>query len=227
MGMITSEQIRRGLRAISTHENCVAVDLGQSQDWTAIAGMEKITIDHVTYKGVETRIGEQYHLRYLRRLPLGLSYVDQMQEVARLMARPPLDAQTPLILDETGVGRAVADLAEDAGLKPIRVSITAGSQQTARGPRSWLVPKSVLISHLDARLHTGQLKIADSLAEADVLRDELKDFRRHVSAAGHYSYSARNGKHDDLLLSTCLAMWGLIGLPKSPVAQISKAGFIN
>jgi hypothetical protein len=103
------------------------------------------------------------------------------------------------VIDETGVGRAVADLFDNAGLKPVRISITAGSEVTAQGTRRWHVSKTSLISTLDARLHTGELRFAASLHEASALAEELKDFRRHVSVAGRYSYEARVGKNDDLV----------------------------
>ncbi len=73
--------------------------------------------------------------------------------------------------------------------------------------RSWTVPKHVLISTLDARLHTGELRIAAELTESGALAEELKDFRRKVSAAGRYSYEARVGRHDDLVLACAIALW--------------------
>ena len=225
MALTTYSQIKPGLRAYETRSFCVAADLGQSSDPTAIAIVEKVAIKHVHSRGTEIDKGEQFHIRYLRRLPLGLSYVDQRQEVVRLLSREPLDIQTPLILDETGVGRAVCDIFEDAGLKPIRVTITGGNEQSARGRRKWSVPKGILISHLDARLHLGELKIADGLAEADVLREELKDFRRHVSAAGRYAYEARTGKHDDLVLAVALCLWNFVGRPRPQTARCFHATF--
>ena len=46
--------------------------------------------------------------------------------VARLLARPPLNSGCELVIDETGVGRAVGDLFDAHGMKPTRVTITAG-----------------------------------------------------------------------------------------------------
>jgi hypothetical protein len=46
------------------------------------------------------------------------------------------------------------------------------------------VSKSVLISTVDAMLHTGELRFAAALTEAGAMRDELLDFRRHLGAAG-------------------------------------------
>jgi hypothetical protein len=142
--------------------------------------------------------------------------------VAQLLARPPLsDARNrcELVIDETGVGRAVGDLVESAGLSPVRVTITSGMDQSWVGPRRHHVPKSLLVSGLDARLHTGELRFAADLNEAGAMAEELKDFRRKVSVAGRFSYDARTGKHDDLVLAVALSLWVPTAMPETPRAQ--------
>jgi hypothetical protein len=120
------------------------------------------------------------------------------------------DARTKpaeLIIDETGVGRAVGDIFADAGMKPQRVSITAGSEATCAGDNRWHVAKSILISTVDAMLHTGTLRFAAALSDAQAMRDELLDFRRKLSDAGRATYAARTGAHDDLVLAVAIAAW--------------------
>ena len=56
-------------------------------------------------------------------------------------------------------------------------------------------------------MHTGELRIAKELRETPALKTELKDFRRHVSEAGRYSFAAREGQHDDLVLAVAIALW--------------------
>ena len=51
--------------------------------------------------------------------------------------------------------------------------------------------KGVLISALDARLHTRELRFAADLSEAGAMAEELKDFRRKVSDAGRATYAAQ------------------------------------
>jgi hypothetical protein len=140
--------------------------------------------------------------------------VEQVAEVQRLLARPPLGDTAEFVVDETGVGRAVADLFDATAVKPLRLTITAGDRVTSVGDRRWHVPKGVLISTLDARLHTGDLRFAASLTEAGTLANELRDFRRKVSAAGRYSYEARVGQHDDLVLAVAMGLWAIVGRPK-------------
>jgi hypothetical protein len=198
----------------------VGVDLGQAADSTAIAVLEvtKGFTDHGSeyerHTGLPTKQtpAEYINVRHLRRLPLGLSYPVQVQTVADLLARAPLcgDERQPradLVLDETGVGRPVADLFDDAGLRPTRVCITAGNETTCVGPNRWHVSKTHLISSVDALLHTGTLRFAAALSEADAMKNELQDFRRKLSDAGRATYSARAGAHDDLVLAVAIAAW--------------------
>ncbi len=192
----------------------LAVDLGQSVDPTAIAVIEHRRTERMHWKGKLTDERETFDVRYLQRLPLGLSYVAQVEEVSRLLDRPPLKSGCEFVVDATGVGRAVADLFKETGRTPDQVTITAGEAQTRKTAGVWHVPKTALVSALDARLHTGELRFASGLREAGAMAEELKDFRRKVSSAGRFSYDARVGKHDDLVLAVALALWSLIGKPK-------------
>jgi len=72
---------------------------------------------------------------------------------------------------------------------------------------TWSVPKLTLVSGLQALLHEGRLKILRELAEAETLVRELQDFRVEFTAAGHLTFNARSGKHDDLVLALAIAVW--------------------
>jgi hypothetical protein len=155
-------------------------------------------------------------LRHLERLPLGTPYPTQVVTIKERMSREPLsDRRTKLLIDSTGVGKAVADIFAAEGLKFSGITITAGETVTGTWNGDFHVSKIVLISTLDAMLHTGTLQIAAELKEAEALRSELRDFQRHVSAAGRSSYNAREGAHDDLILATALCAW-FISRPPPP-----------
>jgi hypothetical protein len=206
-----------GFEEIVEDKFVLAADLGQSHDPTAICVLQHRVVKHLHWRGTMTKISEHFDVRHLARLPLGLSYVEQRAEIAKLLARPPLKEGCEFVIDNTGVGRAVGDLFDAAGMRPTKVTITAGMEQSWAGG-GWHVPKGVLISTLDARLHTAELRFAAELREAPALAEELKDFQRHVSAAGRYSYEARVGRHDDLVLAVALALWAIVGKPKPPMA---------
>jgi hypothetical protein len=149
-----------------------------------------------------------YDVRHLMRLPLGMSYPNIVADIGHMLHREPLrSGETELVIDETGVGRAVGDIFAQAGLKPVGVTITGGNEETQAGNRRYTVPKANIISLLDAKLHCGELKFSAALREAAAMESELKDFRRHVSESGRYTFQARASKHDDLVLSCGLALW--------------------
>jgi hypothetical protein len=201
----------------------LSCDLGQSQDPTAIAVIEKKVgvLDfrsefdrHCEIAGPPQKPHERFEVVHLERIPLGTSYPVVVERVAFLLQRPPLnDKNCELAIDETGVGRAVGDIFVASGLKPIRVTITGGNETTPQGQNRWHVSKTALISRLDALLHTGALLVADELPEAVTLREEFKNFQRRLSDSGKPSYSARVGQHDDLLLAVCIGLWAF-GRPR-------------
>ena len=184
------EPARRPLRM----SYVVGLDLGQSVDPTAIAVIRRL--DYGDDKPL-------FECGHLERLPLHIPYPSIIRHVKSLMARlPPAE----LVVDKTGVGAPVVDLLWSAGLNPIAVSITAGDTVTNEGT-NWHVPKLILVSRLQALLHDGRLKIQASLPDASALKRELADFRARVSDTGQWRFGAREGAHDDLVLSLGIALW--------------------
>jgi hypothetical protein len=213
----------------------VGLDLGQSSDPTAVSVIEHSKTPSTKWKVTEREaapptkhqlIDEFFDVRHLARLPLGTPYPQIALEVADLLARPPLSGLADLVIDQTGVGAPVGDLMENAGMRPVRVTITGGNEASIAGKNRFHVPKHLLISTLDARLHVGELRFAADLLEAETMRDELRDFRRHVSSAGRYSYEARTGRHDDLVLSVGIALWWACR-PPPPQWRIDSYGWTN
>jgi hypothetical protein len=114
-----------------------------------------------------------------------------------------------LIVDDTGVGRAVADLLKTKGLKFRAVTITGGDEVHAVGGGRYRVPKRDLVGALEVPFHTGRLKIAEGMELWPTLKKELLSFRRKIDLrTAHDSYEAwREGDHDDLVLAAALACW--------------------
>jgi hypothetical protein len=112
-------------------------------------------------------------------------------------------------VDTTGGGRPVVDIFRKAGLRPTAVTITAGDAQTRErlSPSDYKVAKILLVSRLQAYLHSGQLKIAKDLPETRALVEELQDFQVSFTETGYAKFGARVGRHDDLVLSAAIALW--------------------
>jgi len=114
----------------------IGLDLGQAQDYTAIAIVEQVLpplpkptqpYQPLTYYGGGETFntnGDQmlgvavlslppedtrqatYHVRHLERPALGTKYPAIVVRVKTLLASPPLTLRTPLVIDRTGVGQA-------------------------------------------------------------------------------------------------------------------------
>ena len=126
----------------------MGVDLGQSLDYTAVSVIDhSVTplddwdVNEATGK-IKQRVAEYFDVRHLERLPLGMPYPQQVAHVKTLLARPPLrDSEVAVVLDQTGCGAPVADIAEQAGLRPIRVTFTSGYEPQGSG-RKWVCPRA-------------------------------------------------------------------------------------
>jgi hypothetical protein len=153
-----------------------------------------------------------FQVGHLERVPLGTPYPGIVAHVGRLLTK--LAGHPELVIDFTGVGRPVFDMFVYSGISPTGILITGGTAETCDGP-TCSVPKLTLVSRLQALLHEGRLKILRELAEAETLVRELQDFRIEFTAAGHLTFNARSGKHDDLVLALAIAVWRAHGGGKS------------
>ena len=191
----------------------VGVDLGQANDFTAIAVLEKKVVPPET--ALFAPVGESpsnrlvegdviYDLVYLKRPKLGTPYDTIAKRVADLVCElEPQGAfgelgQVTLSVDGTGVGRAVVDML-DAEFKRRgatsravpkvdfrRVSVT-GSQGSLKRPTRtdgyWSVPKKDLVFPAVAAFQRGQIRIAKGIKDRDALVNELKNYRRTTNIA--------------------------------------------
>ena len=136
----------------------IGLDLGQSQDYTALAIVEEPVwvgpaseryignkeggwlspslLDPYVYRQILEDV-ERYgrppnpplYVRHLERLPLGTRYPAVIEHVLRIgRSRPLADKPACLVVDRTGVGVPVVDSFVYAGLTPVTVTIHGGSE---------------------------------------------------------------------------------------------------
>lgn len=207
----------------------MGVDLGQANDYTAVAVIQRRETLSLTNRYDEQISAEQilagsrsplikpgtikgrsssYDVVHLDRLPLGTPYPLIVEEIRRLLAHPNLAFGTRLVVDATGVGRPVVDAMRASGLKPVPITITAGSAVTA-GPAGYKrVPKADIVGTIAVLLQSSRLRIAEELHHAHTLVDELAAFQVRATAAGNDSYGSwRESVHDDLVLALGIALW--------------------
>src|SRR5215210_1287248 len=210
----------------------IGVDLGQQRDPTAIAVIERGYVPNgPLYNARYWRRGREihaarepvrleYHVRHLERPTLGTSYIHIVGRIISLLKSLP-DEDLVLAVDTTGVGRPVADMLRERlnewleenpriELNAVWITITGGDSVTRASEAGGLrVPKRDLASAPLVLMQNQQLKIAESLALAPVLKRELLNFKVKINiATGHDSYEAwREGDHDDLVLAVAIACW--------------------
>src|SRR6516164_525589 len=130
----------------------VGLDLGQAQEFTALAVLE----------GTDTP-PRSYAVRHLHRWPVGTAYPAIIAEMAKVVGKLPQG--TALALDITMVGRPVIYLVRRAGLTCAYYPITLTSgHSVATGPIGPLVPKKEVVSTLQVLLQAQRLKVASTLA---------------------------------------------------------------
>jgi len=176
----------------------VGVDLGQVNDPTAIAILE------ASGRGLEARFEVQHFWR-----PLGKPYTYIADRVRAIVEKLAKKGEPIVGFDQTGVGRAVADILRAAEIPaPLYgITITAGDSVT-RGGNEFHVPKRDLVAALQVAFQNGKIKIARRLSLTELFTRELLNFRVKVTSAGSEVFEAwRSGQHDDTVLAVAIAVW--------------------
>jgi hypothetical protein len=188
----------------------VGLDLGQRQDFAALAVLERVESKgewdawQLAYKkDVILR------LRHLERVALGTPYPEIVQRVRDVVQLGGLYGQYELAVDATGVGAPVVDLLHQArlGCRVRPVVVTGGLRETVDG--DWAhVPKRNLMVRLQMLFQEHRLRIARKLQYGEELLKEMSAMRVKVTSAGHETYGAwKEGSHDDMVFALALACW--------------------
>jgi hypothetical protein len=204
----------------------LGLDLGQAQDPTAIAVLERHepppTVpepDPFAYSPRGVRVWgpdlsskaaqpqPTYHCRHLERVKLGTPYPAIAAHVKGLLNILPLKNRTTLVVDATGVGRPVVDMLRQQKLAPVAITITGGDAVTY--DRGWRVPKRDLVASVAVLLQSERLHFAEQLPLVPLLVSELLAFRVKIDPlTAHDSYGSwREGSHDDMVLALAVAAW--------------------
>jgi hypothetical protein len=171
----------------------VAVDLGKTGDFTAIAILER---EEQRLAWMPAHAG--LRVRYLERMALGTPYTRVVKRIEEIVASLPAQARCRLVVDGTGVGAPVVDMLKASKITRgvTAISITGGARARSRAD-GWNVPRTDLITGVQVMLERGELKIPRKLKDAGALAKELIKMR----------LDDRGGEHDDLVLAVALGCW--------------------
>lgn len=206
----------------------VGIDIGQVSDSTALGVIERhraIVAPHLRHRDlIEAASAEagktpvKLDLVHLHRIPLGVTYPAQVDIICDLMRRPVLRG-AQVYLDATGVGLGPFQMLKKAGLRNLHsIKITGSTGPAKQTQDGWNVGKAELVGAVQIEMQTGRLRLGSRIPEAGTLVRELKEFRSRQSAAGHLSFNAREGQHDDLVLAVSYAVFG--ALRPTPVTSL-------
>lgn len=180
----------------------IGVDLGQKQDYTAIAIVEREdpyganpARAYITQPALPFRL----LVRRVQRIALGTPYPRVVELIREITCERAFVGRCAVVVDGTGVGAPVVDMLREAGLRCeiTAVTITGGERETWRGSLNVGVPKRDLIAGVQLALEKGELRIARRMKEVGTLVRELLAAKAGVDG----------GEHDDLVLALALACW--------------------
>ena len=204
----------------------IGVDLGVAMQPTAIAVVKQEVVDMIR-RGREVSSIELVHLE---RLPLDASYAVAIERVQRILEEVKDKEQdswrggprTDVVVDITGTGRAVGNLMEKAGLRPIFVTMTGGNAESGAYD-DWRIGKASLIGNLLTLFQNPDIrfKVAGSLPLAGKLEEELQRFSlKPVTLNSNDPEAWRENPDDDLVFALALATWRAKEyLPKPPAMR--------
>lgn len=186
-----------------------SIDLGETTDYTAHSILEQGPLRPPVERWSDPL--PEYHVTHLERYQ-HRPYPDIVRSVSQMLRGPICAGESALILDITGVGRPVWQMFREAlgdlagWLTIIPITIT-GSGKAHPDGGSLHVPKQLLANTVAAILHQDRLVFAKELLEAKTARSELGAFRVKYTEHGNVGFSAREGKHDDVVLSVAMGLY--------------------
>lgn len=178
----------------------IGLDLGKSQDPSAIAVVER--------RDYAERPLPELVVRYLTQFHLGTSYIRVQDDITRMTASKKLQ-HAVLVADATGPGAPVMDQFREADVPLLAVIIGGGESRAHRLPDgTWRVTKKDLVGVLQVLLAQRRLIVPESLGSiTEMLKAQLRGMQTKITKAGNETFEHRSGEHDDLALALALACW--------------------
>jgi hypothetical protein len=196
----------------------IGIDIGKTVDPSAIAVFLSEARDRDEN---DPSMGWDMHYleRFIKRLPLGMKYPDQIdrfeQVIATTIEKFWQEYHFPtnfleVFIDVTGVGEGIVDLleprTEKLGIWHLnRVRFTYGDRVTRTG-NSCVIGKGWLGNRLQLLSESRRIHLDANNPDAVALSQEMMDFDIDVDENGGERYGAiRPGTHDDQVIALALA----------------------
>lgn len=184
------------------------LDLGKVHDFTALSCVDRFRWSMPTTADTFADY-VWYGCRAIKQYDIKTDYPVIVDNVKEIVARPEF-VDPVIVVDATGVGVPVVDWMRRARMRAriIPVTICGGaSQRWEPETGSWWVAKQILISNIQLLLQVERFKIAAEAENRETAMQELRTYQCKLSKAGNEIYNAREGEHDDIVLSLAVACW--------------------
>ena len=192
----------------------IGCDLGQLQDFSAISVIRPIRNTRaVTTKGDNINrpydaydVFMTYQLFHLERFQS--SYVEALDRIEAICQHPDICFdEKEVVMDATGLGQPVTEMAANRGLEVTPIIITGGEVPRFSDGR-YFVPRTELISCLIAIFQSERIKIALELDLRQTLVDELSSLTVKKRPSGTEVFeTAKSTQHDDMCISLAMPLW--------------------
>lgn len=120
--------------------------------------------------------------------------------------QPRITSDPEIVIDSTGVGRALWDLLRNKDVGCIGATITAGGSLDA-SHGVYTLGKSLMLGRFSAAWDGGRVERNPNHPLVPILEDEMAKYRVEISKSGNLSFNAPPGEHDDLLFAAALSVW--------------------
>lgn len=211
-------------RIIGHRRYWVSADLGQANDFSAVAVIEDEQLP--TLQDGKCVLGPRtltvVHADRFR----GVSYVDVVDFLIRLRNAKPWGGKSKLVIDGTSIGRVVSDMLTAEGADHMAIQMTAG-QEWRRSGKYINASKTLMIENTAVLFASGELKIAHDLPLKQEIEQDLASFTIETTAAGNsiIAQQRSSGGHGDLGIALVIGCFAAQYLRPQTVGQAKLQGW--
>lgn len=187
----------------------LGLDFGSITDHTALILVARRENPEATSSGDEGEPQHIYELIHTEQLPLGLSYVEIVEYIAKFVQQEEIAGMVQIAADCTGVGKAVLDLMRsEPSLAEITWSIvfTSGQNVTQNG-MIFKVPKKDLIASVLILTGKDLLHCNPEIDQAQILKREMLSYIVRRTASANNKFDGEHKSHDDMVVALCMVCW--------------------
>jgi hypothetical protein len=157
---------------------------------------------------IVTSGNDEYWLRCIHRLPLGLDYNQIAAILLTRYAQLKKTGPVEMVVDSTGIGKVLFDSLVASGAKPVGLTLTTGNVDLF-DPRSGTrhLSKEKMILDAASLLGMGKLQYDKDMPLVDVLINELRNYTATASPSGKLTFGPlRSSQHDDVVISVAMGL---------------------